>query len=402
MKILQLSPQFPYPLSDGGKISIANMTRALTSQGCEVHVFCLVKVMPTEADIHAFETYSGATCTCIMHDTSNSLLAMFSSLFDGVSPLYIRKHRSKELRIAIERLIQTEKIDAILCDHTALSETGIHASRIGHIPCIIRMHNIEHVIWERYAERRSFFDPRKWFIQSQAKKLKKKEITLCNEAQHNAMITKYDVEKIQSFNSAITASYVPVGIDTTFFKPDESSIPKSNRIIHATTYDWIHNVEALDWFIKEVLPAVHTSHDAELVLLGKHMPERYLLGESQGLIGKGFVEDINHEFNKASIYIAPLFVGGGIRIKILEAMSSGLPVIASPISAEGIEAKREDGLILCTSSEEWIREISDLIEHPDKAQMLGGNARHYIETHHSWEFSAKYMIDIMKNHQIRT
>ena len=395
MKILQLSPQFPFPLSDGGKISIANMTRALVSSSCEVHLFCLVHTMPNDQQIQSFEQYTGAKCSCILHDTRNTPLAILRSLFDDESPLYIRKHRSEGLKHAIALSLLKESYDAIICDHTAMAEYGLFASALTDIPCIVRMHNIEHVIWERYTNRLSIIDPRKWFAQSQAKKLRKKEIELCSKVNHSAMITIFDVTKISSFHPAISASYIPVGVDTRVFKPIHVS-KSLHGLIHATTYDWIHNVEALDWFIAEILPEVQKRFSTELVLLGKHMPEHYRNGMISGLIGKGYVEDINAELNKASIYIAPLFVGGGIRIKILEAMSAGLPVIASSVSAEGIMAKREDGLIICSTKDEWILEISNLMGNPDLSRELGGNARSFIEKNHSWEYSAKNMMRLIQ------
>ncbi len=399
MKILQLSPQFPFPLSDGGKISISNMTRALVSDSCEVHMYCLVHTMPNDELIRDFEHYTGAKCICIQHNTRNTIFAILQSLFDYRSPLYIRKHRSSELFKAIHLYLQENSFDAIICDHTAMAEIGLLASELSNTPCIIRMHNIEHVIWERYALRLSRFDPRKWYIQSQAKKLRRMEISLCSKANHLAMITENDVDTIKTLNSNIYASYVPVGVDINFFKQTKEQKQITNQMIHATTYDWIHNVEALDWFITEILPVVYNDFKAELVLLGKHMPERYRNGSTSGLLGKGYVDDINIELNQAAMYIAPLFVGGGIRIKILEAMSAGLPVIASPISSEGIMAKREDGLIICSTKEEWIHEISFLIKNPDVSKELGKSARSFIEKNHTWEFAAKRMKDLIQELQ---
>ena len=396
MKILQLSPQFPYPLSDGGKISIANMTRALVSASCEVTMFCLVSKMPAESEINAFEAYSGAKCICIIHNTRNTPIAILRSLVDFKNPLYIRKHRSQKLLEAIELFVKNELIDAILCDHTAMAESGLFASSIAQKPCIIRMHNIEHVIWERYANRLAIHDPRRWYVSSQAQKLREREIELCAKANNLAMITEHDVKVISAMNPEINATYIPVGVDMELFKPSDSASTIQHRMIHATTYDWIHNVEALDWFIAEVLPGLHELYQAELVLLGKHMPERYATGKTNGLIGKGYVKDINAELNQSAMYIAPLFVGGGIRIKILEAMSAGLPIIASPISAEGIKAKREDGLIICSTKEEWVREVSRLIQYPDEAKELGNHAREYIKRNHSWDFTAKCMMQLIR------
>jgi len=395
MKILQLSPQFPFPLTDGGKISIANMTRALVSSSCEVHILCMVHTMPTQEEIQRFEEYSGAQCICIVNNTRNTPLAILKSLFDFHAPLYIRKHRSSAFTDEIDRYLLEHTFDAILCDHTAMAESGIFASKQSGLPCIVRMHNIEYVIWKRYAERLSRLDPRRWYMEKQARVLRTMEIELSKNIHHLAMITQNDVEHIQSLSTHISASYIPVGIDTELFKPN-TVMASSTRMIHATTYDWIHNVEALEWFITEILPEMRSRYSAELVLLGKQMPEHFRNSTIPGLIGKGFVDDINAELQLAGIYIAPLFVGGGIRIKILEAMSAGLPVIASPVSAEGILAKREDGLIICSSKEEWILEISRLMMNPELASELGNKARTFVKQYHSWEHSASLLKQVIQ------
>lgn len=396
MRLLQLSPQFPFPLTDGGKISIANMTRALVEQGNEVDVFCLTKQIPESELIIQFKAYTGADIHCIQHDTGNSLRSIMLSLFDGTNPLYVRKHRSKLFEEAILLHLRQNQIDGVLCDHSAMAEYGVQVSRSFDIPVIMRMHNIEHVIWQRYAERFHALDPRRLYIGSQASKLKQKEMEYASSMSYCAMITSHDVGILQSMRSNINAIHIPVGVDTKTFYPMGQDKPNQNRLIHATTYDWIHNVEAVDWFIQKVLPSINESYGAELHLLGKHMPERYQDNSTTGLIGHGFVEDMNEMLNTACMYIAPLFVGAGIRIKILEAMAAGLPVIASSISAEGIQASREDGLIICDEADQFIAEISALIMNTEEAKRLGENARSFILENHSWEKSAQQMIALFK------
>lgn len=397
MNILQLSPQFPFPLTDGGKISISNMTRALVQEGCTVRMLCLSQTKPTDQDLEAFSSYTGAHCEIVQHDTTNSPLSILYSLFDFQDPLYIRKHRSVAFEVKLRSLLNTHSFDGILCDHSAMAEYGILASAIIGKPLTIRMHNIEHVIWERYAQRFHSLDPRHIYIASQARKLQRKECEYSSKASYAAMITEHDVNIINGMAPSVNAVYVPVGIDTDLFVPSSTAKKLSNRMIHATTYDWIHNIEAIDWFIAKILPELHANEGAELCLLGKNMPQRYLNESAKGVQGLGFVEDINSALNSASFYVAPLFVGGGIRIKILEAMASGLPVIASPISAEGIHASREDGLIICSTADEFIQESTYLLQHPDTAKQLGLRARSFIMQNHSWKSAAKSMMNLFRN-----
>lgn len=395
MNILQISPQFPFPLSDGGKISISNLTKALVEQGCSVHCVCLTTIAISRQQLQKYESYTGAICHPILHDTTNSLSAILQSIVDVHTPLYIRKHRSSQIVRHIENLCKTTSFDAIICDHTAMAEIGLLIAEQHGIPCILRMHNIEHIIWKRYAERLAWYDPRSLYVKSQAKKLCNKESEFCMKADYSAMITLHDVDVITALNHSVKATCIPVGVDLNHFIPQPTINRIPNRMIHATTYDWIHNTEALDWFIQEVLPNVYERHNAELHLYGKHMPDRYASESVPGLKGHGFIEDLNTAYAHAGIYIAPLFVGGGIRIKILEAMSAGLPVIASPIAAEGIEANREDGLIRCNNATEFVKEISQLIEQPEMAHSLGMKGRAYIAKYHSWESSAQSLIKII-------
>jgi glycosyltransferase involved in cell wall biosynthesis len=124
-----------------------------------------------------------------------------------------------------------------------------------------------------------------------------------------------------------------------------------------------------------------------LILLGKNPPDDFSSYSHIGVNVKGYVESIIPFLSSASIYIAPLFVGGGIRIKILEAMAMELPVIASPISAEGINASINDGLIIANSKEEFVKNILNLINNPTYSRELGKKAREFVMNNYTWDKS---------------
>lgn len=394
MRILQLCPQFPFPPTDGGKIGMLSITKSLVENGAHVHVLCLSKTIPSEKDIQGFKEYTGAEIACIQHNTTNTIFSIFLSLFNATYPLYITKHHSAHFHHAIEDLLKKCTFDGIFCDHSCMIESALWAAtKQKGIPVFARLHNIEYKIWERYAERLSKFNPIHWYIASQAKKLRLFEARHYDKVSLCYAITNHDAMIAKNMSPQASISTLTAGVHINELIPDKTIEKIPHRMIHASTFDWIHNREALYWFLKEVFPAIksHISN-AELVVLGKHIPEDILNMKNQDILAKGFVPSIVPEYSAASFFIAPLFVGSGIRIKILEAMSLGLPVIASSIAAEGILATQDQGLIICDNAEDFAKQSVFLMNNPNIALRLGLEARNYIVLNHSWDEIGKSIL----------
>jgi glycosyltransferase involved in cell wall biosynthesis len=394
MRILQLCPQFPFPPTDGGKIGMLSITKSLVENGAHVHVLCLSKTIPSEKDTQGFKEYTGAEIACIQHNTTNTIFSIFLSLFNATYPLYITKHRSAHFHHAIEDLLKKCTFDGIFCDHSCMIESALWAAtKQKGIPVFARLHNIEYKIWERYAERLSKFNPIHWYIASQAKKLRLFEARHYDKVSLCYAITNHDAMIAKNMSPQASISTLTAGVHINELIPDNTIEKNPHRMIHASTFDWIHNREALYWFLKEVFPAIksHISN-AELVVLGKHIPEDILTMKNQDILAKGFVPSIVPEYSAASFFIAPLFVGSGIRIKILEAMSLGLPVIASSIAAEGILATQDQGLIICDNAEDFAKQSVFLLNNPHITIRLGLEARNYIVQNHSWDEIGKSIL----------
>lgn len=394
MRILQLCPQFPFPPTDGGKIGMLSITKSLVDNGAYVHVLCLSRTIPSDNDIQGFKEYTGADISCIQHNTKNTLMSIFLSVFNSIYPLYITKHRSEHFKYAIKDILQKCTFDGIFCDHSCMIESALWgATKQKGIPVFVRLHNIEFKIWERYADRLSRFNPVHWYIASQAKKLKSFEAMHYDKVSMCYAITHHDAMIAKHISPQASISTLTAGVYFNTLIPDYTIEKIPHRMIHASTFDWIHNREALYWFLKEVFPAIKAQIlYAELVVLGKHIPESIMNMKNQDIFAKGFVPSIVPEYSAASFFIAPLFVGSGIRIKILEAMSLGLPVLASSIAAEGILATANQGLIICDNAEDFAKHSVFLMNHPHIAQTLGVEARKYIVQNHSWDEIGKTIV----------
>ena len=387
MNILQLSPQYPFEESDGGKKSISMIFNGFVKNG---HTVTFVYVGDKEYSV--FNTNENEIIH-IQHSTKNTLLRKIRSVFSN-TPLYISKHNSPILQEKIRSTIQQKKIDIVHADHTAMAELAIFAGKYLNVPVVLRLHNVEWKIWQRFAERCSFLSPIRYYIQRQARLLKQKETELCEQCDLCLTITNKDKEAITAMSERIKVETVPFGVTHNDFQPEYSQ-KEQDTLLLATTWAWRHNVDGALWFIKEVLPLVKKKiPGVKLFLLGKHLPDLFQKFKAEGVIPIGYVESIREYYNRCEIFISPLFVGSGIRIKILEAMSHGLPVVSTVVGAEGIEAKERNGLFVTDNAEEQAEQLVNLLSDKKLTYNLGREAYSHVRFTYSSETLMRRVISI--------
>lgn len=391
MKILQLTPQFPFPADDGGRIGIANIYYQFLEQGNEVEMVCMSRFPINHEEIEKYK--KKGKISIIEMDTKNTKFRVVSYFLKNKS-LYIEKQYSPTLIDKIESLVDMSTIDVIHADHSNMARVSLELSKKHKIPVGLRLHNIEYLIWKRFYEGLGTFNPKRIFIGQQYWLLKKLETRFINNSDVSFAITKED--QIRALELAPKANVVvaSAGVDIDLWKPDSPVEKDPFSLIIATTFNWFHNVNAVQWFLDNVQPVLNSKYpDVSLSIIGKNPPNRFEEYKEIGVDKFGYVDDVKPYFNKSQVYIAPLFVGGGIRIKILEAMSLGLPVVATDISAEGIEATQEQGLIRANTIEEYVHQIEKLFDNDEHRAQLGKNARSFIEEKHTWKSNVKIMID---------
>jgi glycosyltransferase involved in cell wall biosynthesis len=159
----------------------------------------------------------------------------------------------------------------------------------------------------------------------------------------------------------------------------------------------------MQWLIKEVLPIIKEKiPDVKLTIIGKGLPRKFFRLNNPNIEIVGYIEDVIPYLSRANIYVAPLFVGGGVRIKILEALAMKLPVVATPVSAEGIHTGNENGLFIADNKYDFANAVIMLLNDYNKARELGEQGRNFVVNNFSWEKSVSTIIHKYKellNHQ---
>lgn len=386
MNILQLSPQFPFPPDDGGRISIANITKEFARSGVNVSLFTLGNA-PDVKSLALAQPFA-ETIHC-PHSTKNSLWRIAVSALFPV-PLYIWKHAGVDITQALQRLLRRKKFDIIHADHSAMMPAALYAQSIQKIPIGLRLHNVEWLIWKRYADRLT--NPlKRAYIERQARLVRRAEAGFYPKADICFAISETNLHEAKELAPSANIVLASVGIQPDEWQPNATEQRNCSEAIIATTYNWIHNVEGVNWFVEKVLPLIHRSvPNAELRLLGKNPPAHFR--EWKGVIVEGRVDAVQPYLNKAGVYIAPLFVGGGIRIKIIEAMAMALPVVATSVAADGIPAGEEQGLFRADTPAEFAKITAELMANPARACSAGTSARKYVLERFTWSASASIML----------
>ena len=388
MTILQIMPQFPFPPVDGGKVALANVALHFAKQGHRVHLVCFRSTLQNEYDEQLLK--KGIEVHPIVYTPSNTALRILGSLFNSRS-LYMQKHDTEELNNLVDRILSTEEIDVIHADHTCMASVAFKAAQRHDLPWGFRSNNMEWLIWQRYAETISKWNPKRWYLLDQARKVKSEEYDLLRKASAAFTITKTDAEQLAT--EGIQCVVAQAGVD-----PEAWILPRpvSNdlRVTMASNYNWIHNVDALRWFLDSVWVHVHGKiPQSTFHVYGVNTPGWLSGYAGNGVVNEGFVEDLAHEYSKASLSVAPLFVGSGFRLKIIEALAAGLPVVATTLSAEGIGIDGENGLIRVDDSDAMIDEICKLLKNADRRRSIGAAGQHVVTTEFTWAMSVSIMLD---------
>ncbi|ROL60931.1 glycosyltransferase [Bacteroidetes/Chlorobi group bacterium ChocPot_Mid] len=393
LRILQLVPRFPFPLDDGGKIGIANIFKEFSKQGADVTLFSLGHEYVSKEAIEDAAQYG--KIHIFPHNTENTATRILSSALFRNS-IYLKKHISTEIISEINKLFHEQEFDIVHADHTCMAPLALYIKEKFKIPVGLRLHNIEYSIWKRYADELKSINPKKYYVRQQSEILKKAEAEIINEVDVNFAITEPDKKRALELAPEANVIVASAGVNPDEWKPDVTVGRNPKEIVLATTYHWVHNVNGLKWFLNEVLPKVLSEiPDAQLTLIGKEAPEWLKNYNSKNIKVLGYVDKVQPYYNKAGLNISPLFVGGGIRIKILEAMAMELPVVATSLAAEGIK-QSNGGLFIADKKQGFALKIIELLSNPSMAREQGKSARQFVISEYSWGKNVGIMLEEYK------
>lgn len=383
MRILQLSPRVPFPLTDGGALGIFNITKQLAVLGHEVHMVALSRTGIEQTDgLQEF-----CTLTVLTADTRTMKVGALAALFSRM-PYTMKKYWHSQVAQRMLEIATEREYDLVHADHLHMARYGQLVSDELGIPLAIREHNFESTIVKRfYQNQRNPLLRAYGYIEY--RKLARYEKKMCGNADLNVMITEEDQSRLRSMNPAAKTIVVPAGVDTDFFRPVRSipgddSAPELS-ILSVASMDWLPNVDAVLWFCDEVLPEILKSHpSAVFQIVGRGVPNVVRARASDNVRIIGFVDDVRDYMERASVIVVPLRIGGGMRLKILNALAMAKAVVSTPIGCEGIAV--EDGVNISVAEEgaEFASRVSELLGDAALRGKMGDSGLAFVRESHTW------------------
>ena len=378
MKILLLTHRIPYPLRDGGAIAMHQSIQGYLDLGYSVSLLAMNTARhwvepndlpPIYSNLHRFET--------VYVNNAINPIAAFFNLFSDKS-YHVDRFINKAFNQALTQLLQEETYDLIQFESLYTSPYLETARRYSQAPCICRMHNIEHHIWQHLSDHEPNFVKRK-YLQLLTQRLKNYEINVLKSFDLLLPISPAEQDYINQEQLG-TCYYVPFGIDIHETIPEHNVEPLS--CYHIGSMDWAPNVEGIEWFLHHVwLKSADLFPNATFYIAGKNMAPSLRKHESSHVHIVGEVDDFIIFSLEKNILIVPLQSGGGIRIKILEAMALGKTIIATTKGAEGISCENGRHILLANSADEFINALHFCFQEPEKARAIGKQAQEWVAKH---------------------
>lgn len=382
MKILMLTPYLPYPLLSGGQIRTYNLLKKLADKH-EITLFALIKEESERQYIQDLEPLCSKIKVFKRSKKPFTLKNIFKTAISSYPFLVIRNHVPETIK-AVQKELATDAYDLI---HAETFYMMPHLPET-QVPVILVEQTIEYLGYESYAKRTPFFI--KPLLQLDIAKIKRWERHFWQSAQKLIVMSEDDKEYItQEIGQPEKIEVVSNGVDADWFDQKKRQLPPEPTILSVGTFKWLPNVEAVNFLVKEVWPDLKNKvGDVKLWIVGNAPTEEVLSYEKQDpqITVTGNIPDIRDAFKGAHVLAAPVFSGKGTRYKVLEAMASGTPVVATPTAVEGLGVKDGQHVFLVNSAQEMAAKIAELLKNAKIRQELAIRAKRYVTQHYDWRY----------------
>jgi glycosyltransferase involved in cell wall biosynthesis len=387
-----LDEELPFPPTSGKRIRTWNLVRRLAPRHRITYV-AHRNADPDEARSAAEELRRlGITVVTVERTVPpKSGVGFYARLAGNLlspQPYSVATHRSRPFQQAVRRLAAEQPVDLWHCEWTPYATNLDGLLRIDpSARWLVMAHNVESLIWQRYAETET--NPlKRWYVHRQWLKFERFERRVYSAATRTVAVSDTDAALVRERFGAGRVEVVENGVDTAFFQPP--LVPSwrfvSPRVLFLGSLDWRPNLDAVDQLLGTIFPAVRAEiADARLSIVGRNPPAwlRERVSAMPGAELHANVADVRPFLAQSSVLAVPLRIGGGSRLKILEALATRLPVVSSRVGAEGLALVPDRHLIVTDDAEGMAPALVAALRDP-RTHLLAEQGRHVVLERYDW------------------
>lgn len=308
----------------------------------------------------------------------------------GRQPFVVLNYARAGYAEAFQRLTSSRRYDVIQVEDIVLAQYVVGSD----VPMrILDMHNVESLLMARYAsDTRNVF--KKLYARITARKLARYEREVADGFQLVVTCSANDRRQLEALGVGTPIRVVPNGVDASRYQDITAATAESDTLLFVGSMDYHANVSAVLDFVGRVLPLIREKRPAvKFVVVGRNPPANVRALESEHVVITGGVPDVRPYLEAASVVVTPLLVGGGTRLKILEAMAAERAVVSTTVGAEGIDA---DGtVVLADTPSEFAAAVISLLADPEGRADLAERARRVAVERYDWRrITAAYVAAI--------
>jgi glycosyltransferase involved in cell wall biosynthesis len=389
LNVVVIDEELPYPLLSGKRLRTMGLLSRLAGRHRLTYV-CHCNADANEADTAAaYFAQQGIRTEVVERPTPPKSGLRFygrlaANLFSPL-PYSVSSHTSSALRSRLKQIAEKQRVDLWHVEWTpyAQSLVGLPGRRL------VMAHNVESTIWQRYWETES--NPfKRWYIRQQWLKMRRFERTILRQANLTVAVSDLDAQRFRQELGVPRVEVVDNGVDPSYFCPDDSP-RRPEVLLFLGSLDWRPNQDAARQLLDLIFPVVQARvPQAELWLVGRNPPDWLVhAARRPGVYLHASVPDVRPFLRQAGQLVVPLRVGGGSRLKILEALACGTPVVSTRIGAEGLHLEHDLHLVQVERIEEMAEAILASIHDRQRMDKLTLRGRQQVLRLYDWDSLAQ-------------
>jgi len=388
MRVLAVTTRSPFPLHEGRALRTFNILREI-ARNHEVHLATFLQAQEELDGLHEMRAFCAEVYAEPLYMASprrELAVDLAADLVNG-APILATKYVRASMRAKLVEWLKNRKYDVL---HLDMLHLGEYASIAGETPVVLVEHNVEAVIIERRIETTK--NPlARAYLKYQHGKLAKYEKRICESVDEVVTVSDLDSEQLRKLAPAGSYTAVPNGVDSNYFS-STGGAKRPGALVYVGGLNWFPNLDAIRYFTAEILPLIAQQvPGVSLTVVGK-LPNDAIAAEFKHLPNvklTGTVDDVRPYIDAASAYVVPLRIGGGTRLKILDALSMSSALVSTSVGCEGLNVTPGEHLRVADDPRAFADAVVNVLSKPETARAMGAAGRARVCSHYDWPSIAR-------------